>query len=259
MIVGSTALHHWYPETREPADLDVWEESSVPNTRGNEYHWCDTFFEVITLYGYPDYAPPDLLLTIKMSHAPWSEIHWDKTVHDIGFLQRKGHQVNETVYKMLYTHWETLFGKKQAYLAKDNDAFFDDGVERRYVHDDLHRAIAFYGDPLYERLKPDLDKAACSRSMFEALSPADQIRCIQEEAFVIALERFLIPRDFALSPYAAYRQALKLLVTKMTKGWFSRAILDRWTDLAPKPTHDFVSLFHSNINHINHAPHIQPA
>lgn len=260
MIIGSTALKHWYPDLlREPRDVDAWEESSQPNTREREYRWCETFREIRDLYGSPQFAPPDLLLTIKMSHAAWSDIHWDKTTFDIGFLQKRGARVDESTHIKLYQHWETLFGKKRAYLSKDNDTFFDDEVERRYVHDDLHRAIAFYGDPLYERLKSDLDKASCSRSLFMALSRADRVKCIQEEAFVVALERFLIPCDFAMSGYAAYRKALKLLATQMTKGWFARAILDYWLDLSIKPTHDFVSLFKSNLNRIQHAPYIQPA
>lgn len=261
MIIGSTALKHWYPDLpREVGDLDVWAPTTEPNTRAREYHWCDLFGAIRALYGSPQFAPPDLLLTIKMSHAAWSDVHFDKTVYDIGFLQARHAQVDEGVYRQLYAHWETLFGKKPAYLSKDNDAFFDDGVERTYIHDDLHRAIAFtYSYPLFERLKPDLSKAACSKSLFFALSRSDQIKCIQEEAFVVALERFLIPCDFAMSSYSAYRKALKLLATRMTKGWFARAILDYWLDLVPKPSHDFVSLFKSNINNIRHAPHIQLA
>ncbi len=258
MIIGSTALKHWFPDLpREPADLDEWVESSEPNTRKRETHWHPIFGDIIRVHGNPVYAPPNLLLTIKMSHAPWSDVHWDKTMSDIGFLQRKGAQMDWWSYRRLYSHWEQVFGAKRAYLSKDNDAFFDDGVKRVYVHDDLHRAVAFYGSPLYEKLKPDLGKASCSADLFTALNREDQVKCIQEEAFVVALERFLIPCDFAMSSYAAYRQALKLLATQMTKGFFARAILTYWLDLSPKPSYDFVSQFKSNLNHIRHATHIQ--
>ena len=261
MIIGSTALKHWCPDLpRVPADLDIWAPPSRPNTRALEYRWDPLFGEIIQEYCDPEYAPLNLLLTIKMSHAPWSDVWFDKTTFDIGFMQSRGAVVDEPVYSRLYTHWETQFGKKRAYLAKDNDSFFDDGVKRIYVHDDLHRAIAFYDSPLFERLKPDLSKAACSKTLFFALSREDQVRCIQEEAFVVALERFLIPCDFTMSAYAAYRQALKLLATKMTKGWFSREIFNRWLDLSPKPAHDFVKRFKTalNSNSINYATHIQP-
>jgi hypothetical protein len=230
MLIGSVALKHWFPDLgREPADIDHLRRGEVVNG-----HEVTAFNRILDKYGDLEFAPPDLLYTIKLSHVYWSNKWFDKTTHDLAFMRRKGCKVDEEAYAWLYASWEIVHGKKRAYLAKTNEDFFKDGVKRVYIHDDLHAAVAYYDAPLYTRLKPDLARASCAKDLFMALSPDDRIRCIREEAYVTALERFLIPKEFKTSTYGSYRGALKLLLTSMTRGWFPRYAAEHWEEVSAK-------------------------
>ncbi len=231
ILIGSTALKHWFPDAREPKDLDYivpLENKYSDKAHGAELYWIPEFKE---LYQYCSefencylIAPPNVLLTIKCAHSAWN-VHWEKTMFDIGFLQRKGIEPIYPLWNILYKGFERIHGKKKAYLAKSNEDFFKDSVERRYVHDDLHLAMAYGERPLYELIKDDLSKAAVSEKLFLSLSPAEQLKLCREEIYVTALERYMIPKDFKYSRVAAYRGALKLLITSMTKGWFARFLI----------------------------------
>ena len=159
------------------------------------------------------------LYTLKVSHAFWN-VHWGKTMSDIVWFQEKGVEFLPELYEKLYAYWETRHGKKRAYLNMPNEKFFTKAVNRKYVHDDIHSVMAYYDEPMYKKLKKDMSKALISKSMFEALAPEDKDKTVREEAYVTALERFIIPSDFTSKPEMSYKRALNLLVTSMSKSWF---------------------------------------
>jgi hypothetical protein len=57
-----------------------------------------------------------------------------------------------------------------------------------------------------------------------------QIKCVKEEAMVIALERFLLPK-LSSDPSAAFMSALTRICTTLTKGWFREFSIDNFTRL----------------------------
>jgi hypothetical protein len=262
ILIGSNALKYWFPDARESNDYDYISDSAKD---GNfhfigfdgmkfEYYWLPTFEilysdykEYIDEIGCESYvARPELLYTLKLSHA-FFNVHWEKTMHDICFFQERNIQYIPNLLEILYKEFEKLHGKKKAYLAKSNDDFFNDNVNRMYVHDDLHLAVAYGERPLYESIKKDLSKAAVSVALFLQLPRESQLQLCREEIYVTALERFLIPRDFRMSKLAAYRAAAKQLVTSMSSGWFPRFIILNWLALQ-NPDIDYVAKFNTSLD-----------
>lgn len=245
LLIGSKALkYHFSDFPREPKDTDYICEEKIDKT---DSKFCSSYKLILDKYSDLKICPSNILYTLKVSHSFW-DIHWDKTMSDIRFLQSKGfRKVDEILFKELYKDCEIRYGSKKAYLNKSNEDFFKDVVKRKYVHDDLHKAMAFYDVPLYEKLKKDSSKAMVSYKLFSNLSYEDKIKLCQEEIYVTALERFLIPSDFKIPPFSAYLRACKLLIISMTKGWFPKFIVENWIDISTNNKYDFIRKFKNNI------------
>jgi hypothetical protein len=250
MIFGSTAIKHFYPDFREPKDLDVM--TPVPlMTREEEHYWSPVFQELIDASTNKEFLDPDLLLTLKASHAGWN-IHWQKTMCDILFLKKKGHQINKPLYKKLCKEWTKIHGKKSAPLkGRSAEEFFDDFVDRKYVHDDIHEAVAYYDKPLYTRILKSEDSVDCSEDKFNELSLEDRVKLAKEEIFVTALERWIIPNE-RYSAGKAYQQSLKKFVTTMSSGWMTFFLVDNF-ELLCHNTDDYVKKFKEKENEIRTA------
>ena len=241
MLIGSRAAKHWFSDFREPKDTDYMSDESI---EGAEVKFCPSYKLAIEKYK-TEIAPPELLYSLKFSHAFW-DIHWNKTIFDISFFQQKGIKLDEELLPLLYKDCEARYGKKKSYLNVSNDKFFDDKVERVYIHDDIHRAIAFYKEPLFEKIKENKEKALTSRKMFDSLNLDDKLKLCREEIYVTALERELIPNNFERDIQGAYRVAIKKLITQMTSGWFPRFILENWQELK-RIDINYVEKFKQNI------------
>ena len=243
VLIGSRATLHWFPDFRKVDDTDYLIDGDMKSTKEVEYHNANLgvgLRKILDESG--DIASPTFLYTLKMSHCFWP-INWSKTMHDIKFFQQKSVSLDEELFALLYQDWVKIHGKKKAYLKKENDDFFKDGVDRKYVHDDIHRAIAYYDEPMFEKLKRDRASAMLDHDMFLALSYEDKLKLCREEIYVVSLERFLIPKDLRMSANVAYQGACRLLVTSMTKGWFPKFIAENWSALSKPDGHDWVGLF----------------
>jgi hypothetical protein len=169
------------------------------------------------------------LLTIKKSHMT-KPINWWKHITDYEILKcLAGKEIPEShkkIYDLRVLETDTRMPSTKPYLDISNDEFFkksQETVGRVFNHDDLHRLTKFYAIPLFDHVKIDKNKASCSRGLFEALSHTDQIKCVQEEAFVIALERIIIPdlqAERTPEPLKAYKWAIERISTTLTSGWF---------------------------------------
>jgi hypothetical protein len=234
LIYGSEAVNHWFPDfPREPKDRDFivlgvpynkehhfYEATNnTDNTAGIkfEYFSAKELDYVFEINSDPKYVDPDLLYTIKMSHSFW-DVKWDKTIHDILFLQSKGCKLNRELYLKLYQLWTNVHRKKSVNMNKANSEFFKDKITRKFNHDFLHEQFAFYKRPLNETIRPDIDRTWCSEELFNKLSEEDKLKCALEEVYVIAYERFSIGN---VPIKLSIIKALKQLITTMTKGWFA--------------------------------------
>ncbi len=242
MLIGSKAAkYHFSDFPREPADVDYISKEEVEKT---DSKYCPSFELILKKYR-AEIAPPEVLYTLKVSHAAW-DIFWEKTMFDVRFFQSKGIRLDEELYPALYADCEKRHGKKKAYLSKSNEEFFNDNVRRVYVHDSIHAAVAFHDRPLYFDIKIDESKAQTCKALFWALTPPDRIKLCKEEIFVTALERFLIPADFQMHFQTAYWRAYKKLVVDMTGGYFCKFLIENCLELNKKPYFNFVKKFRAN-------------
>lgn len=245
-LIGSRAMNHWFPDFRVGKDEDYLTDEDLKSTLSPhvEYFNVNGFHGLEWVLHRGEIASPEILYTIKLSHSFWN-VHWPKTMFDILWCQNKGIEHIPELLSLLYKDWEIKHGKKKAYLGKSNDDFFNDFVSRVYVHDDIHRAIAYYDEPMFEKLKYRKDSAYISEKLFNGLSYEDKLKTCREEIYVTTLERFLIPSEFRMNSLTAYRGACKLLVTSMTKGWFPRFIVLNWSELNRPDHHNYIDLFKS--------------
>jgi hypothetical protein len=244
VLIGSKALKHWYPDFhRSGIDTDyVTNDIHTPNGERIEYHYNKAF----EFLGNKDIADPNELYTIKVSHSFWN-IHWRKTMDDIRFMQEKGCVLLEDFYSLLYNEWIIKHGEKRAYLDIDNESFFTSNIDRKYNHDDIHNWVKYYDEPMFMKVKSDLNKALISKSLFDQLDHGDKLKLCREEIYVMALERIIIPNDFSINTRVAYERAARILITSASKGWFPKFIVTHWNELYKPDSHDFVGLFKKNI------------
>lgn len=226
LIFGSTAAKHWFPEFREPKDLDIITKIPQKKEPGHEEYWEDAFQYVLDNNQDKKYVDPNFLLTIKLSHVYWSTRNFNKTIFDIQFFKNKGLEVDEILYKSLLQCWKNRFGKAKVNLNKKNEEFFTNSVEREFEHDKVHEAVAYYERPLFEKIKHDLSLAQCSKKLFNQLSHEDKIKCAKEEIYVTAIERFLLKNN-RIPENIAIIKAMELLITSMAQAsWFARFIVE---------------------------------
>lgn len=240
LIFGSTAVKHWFPDFREPKDLDMISKAPKMEKEHQNY-WIPTFQYFLDNNEDDVYLDPVFLLTNKAAHAGW-DIHWSKTMGDILFLQSKGVQIDKPLYKKLVKDWTKVHGKKWASLKmKDSTTFFQDAVQRKYIHDDIHDAVAVYDKPLFESLV--YEGVLCSEAGFERLSYEDKLLLVKEEVWVTALERFLIPNDFQYVQQMAYWRSLKKLMTTMSSGWFKLFMIENYGTLYKNTDLSYIEKF----------------
>lgn len=189
--------------------------------------------EEVEIEGQKFFVPNSCALyTIKFSHSFW-DIKWDKTMWDISFFQNNSVPLDYYFFKCLYNGWENIRGAKPANLNKSNDDFFTAKVERQYQHDDIHLATCYYDRPIYERCKKDLTMAKIDKELFYNMPYDDQIKMVKEEAYAIAIERYILPKKYSypLPHELAYRLSLKKIITSLSKGWFAEFAVLNWNKI----------------------------
>lgn len=236
LIIGSTAASHWYPDwPRTPLDIDVLTPAKITGNDSKlcvvDTSWHDAAQSMIDASTNKVFADPDILYTLKLSHAHW-DIKWGKTMFDLEFLKNKGCSINFELYQKLFKVWSEVHGPKRVNLNKPMTEFFKDSVQRKYDHEELHFKVAFYDRPMHERLRPNHGTAWCSEEQFKMLSEEDQIRTALEEMMVVAIERKKLTAESKNSEVLmAMSYSYKQLCTSMTTGWFARFLILNRTNL----------------------------
>lgn len=203
--------------------------------------------EIDVIGGTFKVASVKTLIKLKRSHLEFP-LRWNKHIADYADLMeyyrtnqaecdaQQDNDLLELGYKQLYKTTTQRLGVTKANLNMSNDDFFaksEAKVRRIYDHDSIHRAVMFYDQPMFEKIKDDLSKASCSKRLWDDLSHDDKIRAVQEEAMVIALERKVLPKLIANETYdanQAYAWALQRICTNLTSGWFRSFALDNWRE-----------------------------
>ena len=112
-----------------------------------------------------------------------------------------------------------------------------------YDHDAIHRAVAYLEQPAYTYYKDDQAEVFCSKDKFFALRPEKRLYGVAEEAYVLALERSLIPHPGVLTPRKAFEMALMKVCTSITSGWFREFAWENYYDVVRIYNPDYFQMF----------------
>ena len=195
-------------------------------------------------------VPHSVLYSLKRSHRFYPRF-FDKHIQDYHIL--KSH-LNSTdtlshITALREIETEKLYGKlKTPSLDKKADSFFMDNVSNKtFIHDEIHAVMAHREFPMFTYIKACTEKVACSKSKFNDLPYQDRIRCVLEEAYVIALERLIIPMLFVGSaittPERAFKWALMRICTTLCSGWFREFALDNYPRIWDLHNRDYTKKF----------------
>ena len=175
------------------------------------------------------YASPEVLYSLKKSHIHFP-IHFNKHIADYTFLNHHFKEIDnlKEITKINYKETEDRLGKlKTPSLNKKVRDFFaqsNDYVKSYFIHDDIHKAVAHLDKPLYLYMQRDIDIAKCDRDLWEEFPYENKCKCVLEEAYVIALERKILPIIFGGSKWTSSEDALDWslmrICTNLCSGWF---------------------------------------
>jgi hypothetical protein len=248
LLIGSRALNFWFPDhkIKESTDWDIisdkpfedipegvnyeWHDPDILlNSELENYTWSTRFVE---FKGQRIYVvTPVGLAFVKRSHL-WRDLGFDKHItHWNKHLQPLAQSYLQTVTSDDYLQRRTtatmqMFQQGHPKLNQTVEKFFDDAVTKKYSHDWLHELYAHHDKPLYTRLQTNPELAWCEKDKWDSFSFDDKIKCVQEEAYVIATERFLVPSGWDYPERLAYFNAVKKICTTLCSGWFRDFAID---------------------------------
>jgi hypothetical protein len=244
LLIGSRALNFWCPEHKINTNTD-WDIISDYQIDGSEFHdrkflnnsefekyassetvmFNDQKIHVVNMIG---------LTIIKRSHL-WRDLSFDKHIthyHKHLVQHRSKFTIqDEQVLQERVKLTKQEFPQGNPKLNQTVDEFFDDAVTKKYNHDYLHEILAFYDKPLYTKLQHDDSSAWCEKSLWDNLSHEDKLKCISEETYVIATERFMIPKAWNYPAKLAYIKSLNKVSTTLCSGWFRDYAIDHYSEI----------------------------
>jgi hypothetical protein len=184
--------------------------------------------EVVELEGYGGYEVdlPNLqvLLLLKMSHRYLKDSpHFLKTMKDIWHLRAMGAEILEGHKAFYEQRMKDTYTYAHPKLNVSKDGFFDavaTGVEYTYDHDSIHEAVKHMKKPAYSYFKEDESEVMVSRELFDKQPHMIKIYSVLEEAYVLAIERSLVPYPGGMTPEEAFKMALMKVCTSITSGWW---------------------------------------
>lgn len=218
---------------------------------GNDFHFVNS----------------EVLYLTKKSHIHYP-IHYDKSIADYSLLKTVIDVEKVKTYQLYYElrlqETKERINKRLPTLNRTNEDFFDRSknvVGYVFEHDDIHEAIKHYERPVYEMMKKDFSKAWCEKDMFHNLPHEYKVRCVQEEAYVIALERYIILRKgHYKDSQLAYKAALQRICTTLCSGFFRDFAVENYFEILNAYSDNYVSkfkekLFSGLVKKLEHVAH----
>lgn len=187
-----------------------------------------------TIFGKIKCITPNIACIVKKSHL-YRQLEFYKHITDFhvlwrycsqgrGWLEFLEEEGLKSIYNNLCSDTKKNYPDKTPSLNKTKQEFFDDYVEKFFVHDDIHYVVKHYNKPIYEYCQNE-QEVLCDKQMWLSLSHSDKILMVVEEALTIALERKLIPLFINNQEYKryyrnAYYYAVMRICTNLCRGWF---------------------------------------
>jgi hypothetical protein len=179
---------------------------------------------------------PRYLMATKRSHLIYP-IHFEKNMKDYQLLKERLNDWNDSskiqeYYQLRFNEAKERNKQRTPKLNVTTEDFFSSKLAATsyFVHDHIHERMAHDNVPMYTKMQPDPSMAWCSKDMFFNLTYKEQVQCVQEEAYVIALERYIIPQhgDYCKDFFECYKRALLRICTTLCSGWFRDFAIDNY-------------------------------
>ena len=198
------------------------------------------------------FAPLEVLYSLKKSHIHFP-IKFDKHINDYCLLNDffNGNDKLSEITKINFKETEKRLGKlKTPSVYKPTTEFFGQSngyVESFFIHDDIHKMVSHYDRPIYERMQKNPLLAKCEKDMWEDFTFDDKCKAVLEEAYVISLERKIIPCLYGgkswVSSEEALRWSLMRICTTLCSGWFRQFATDNYIRIKEYINPDYVENF----------------
>ena len=211
---------------------------------------------------YPPFVINYILKYGHLYHPIKGQGNWKKHLHDYltvkelvdvfcmqNYSQREDIELLAISYRKEMNELRKLRTPKLKGTTKEE--FFDDAVKKYYVHDNIHKAMAHKEHPMYTYMQPDPNLVHCSKELWDQFTHQEKIWCVMEEAYVIALERKIIPAMVAGRSYEPvtkhFAWALYRICTTLCSGWFRKFAVDNYYEIISSIDVDYVNTFLNNI------------
>lgn len=184
---------------------------------------------------------------LKCSHKyKKNSKHFLKTLNDIKFLRES---MGEIISEFMLEHFAEVYSlrSKLTYnnslpkLNTSKEMFFTDSVPYKYDHDDLHLAVKHLDKPAYQYYIKDGEEVFCCVKKFFDATEEVRLYGVLEEAYVLALERSVIPHG--TNPKLAFDVALEKVCTSITSGWFREFAYDNYHEVQALYNANYVDKF----------------
>lgn len=245
LLIGSRALNFWFLDhkIKDSTDWDIISDKPFEDIpEGVNYEWHDP--DILLNRELENYTrnitvefngkelhvvTPLGLALVKRSHL-WRDLgfdkhitHWNKYLKE--FLEFRSKETEDYLQRRTSATMQ-MFPQGHPKLNQTVEDFFDDAVTKVFNHDFLHQLYAHHDKPLYTYMQSNPELAWCEKDKWQAFSFDDKIKCVQEEAYVIATERFIVPNNWNYPHRLAYFNALKKICTTLCSGWFRDFAID---------------------------------
>ncbi len=242
LLIGSRALDYWH-DVGLVKDSTDWDIVSKEPIEGAEHHpWLFLDNHELARYTSPEHTVEFNgrtvhvvcilgLAIVKRSHL-WRDLGFGKHItmyhKHLARYMKDAEPWDLDLLKKRTELTMKQFPQQGPNLNQTVEDFFDDAVTKKYNHDYLHSLFAYQEQPMYTRLQTDSTKAWCSKELWNGLTHVEQLQCVAEETYVIATERFMIPKDWKYPAKLAYNKALNKVCTTLCKGYFRDFALDHY-------------------------------
>jgi hypothetical protein len=203
----------------------------------------------IEVYGEPiALASIEMLYSLKRSHRFLAR-HWEKHIRDYHLLKTLVGGIDSMPEITKLKAEETKHTKHSPSLNKSKDEFFKDDVSNHvFEHDEIHHVMAHREWPMFMYIADNsTGTVKSSKTKFFELTYKQQIQCVLEEAYVIALERGIIPMLYEGKKLAdsksAFQWSMMRICTTLTSGWFREFAVEHYPDICTEYNPNYVDKF----------------
>lgn len=223
----------------------LWVEFEIAIEGNSSYDYL-TIMSAHNIVENIPFATKEILFSIKKSHIHFP-INFYKHIEDYLYLKNiVGVDIYPEITKKRFKETEVRLGKlKTPSLSKKSKDFFNQSskfVKSYFVHDDIHSIMAHLDKPLYEYMQPDKTSAFCSKDLWNTFSDEWKDWCVMEEAYVISLERKVIPAFYdskICNSDDAFKWALMRISTTLCSGFFREWATNRFNIILDKYNKDY--------------------